>query len=402
MVSIFSSIGCPSFWINYPHNSRYSLAGLIFNASLSTSTSPAKIFKTYHLFPTVLVRMDSFNKPKKYTAISLKTMEPFILQENQGVSYGFRLGSQEFFVETEESLNDWVLHLSKRCVLTHIEEELVFIKIIGKGSSSKVYLAEHIDTRKKFAVKCIAKKILLKHENGLRNLAEEIRIMKEIKHDSIAELYFVYENTKSVYLVMEYLPFGDLYGRISQKKKFDEETTSKFMRNLVLTLEYLHSKHIVHRDLKLENIMMAQENDFEFKIIDFGLAYLSSSTQSTKCGSPGYVAPEMLYNFRYDNKIDIFSAGVIMYILLSGKHPFEARNITNILQKNIECKFSVNKKISEGATEILKFMMEPDPDLRPTASQILEHPWFNISKRPLYSWASGYSELGTVGNINLA
>ena len=201
---------------------------------------------------------------------------------------------------------------------------------------------------------------------------------------------------------MEYLPFGDLYGRIRTKKKFDEETTSKFMRSLVMTLEYLHSKHIVHRDLKLENIMMAQENDFEFKIIDFGLAYLSSATQSTKCGSPGYVAPEMLYNFRYDNKIDIFSAGVIMYILLSGKHPFQARNITNILQKNIECKFTVDKKISEGAAELLNLMMEPDPDLRPTASQILEHPWLNASKRPLYSWVTGYSELGIIGNINLA
>lgn len=397
MVSIFTSFSGSRYWTPYSPYIQSNSSHPTFESKLRTGLS--KVFKIYQINSLRLIQLNSNGSPKKFTNLYWKSFLPFKEVHQEVERFGFKLGKKEFYAESESELEKWMQNLNQRCILDHFEEDFVFISKIGKGSTAKVYLAEHLVSKQQFAVKRISKKQLFQHENGPKNLADEIRILHEIQHENIVKLYSVYESKKTVFLVMEYLPFGNLYQRVLVRGKFSDEISVKFMRNLLLTLEYLHSKSIVHRDLKLENIIMTGEEDFEFKIIDFGLAYLSSATQSSKCGSPGYVAPEILFNIRYDSKIDIFSAGVILYILISGKHPFHARTTRKILQRNIKCEFSLHKNVSKGAAELINYMMEADPELRPSASQLLEHPWINVGKNcNIGSWNTGQSEIGVIGH----
>lgn len=179
---------------------------------------------------------------------------------------------------------------------------------------------------------------------------------------------------------MEYLPEGTLGKRLNKKGKFDEASAKTLIRGLLETLDYLHSKDIVHRDLKLENLMMVNETDHEIKLIDFGLAFKCTCLESSKCGSPGYVAPEIMLNESYDSKVDVFSAGVILYLLLVGKHPFEGRNEKKIMENNILVNYKMSKKLSQGAQEVLRFMLTQDPEMRLSARELLQHSWISGEK----------------------
>lgn len=179
---------------------------------------------------------------------------------------------------------------------------------------------------------------------------------------------------------MEYLPEGTLCKRLNKKEKFDEASAKTLIRGLLETLDYLHKKNIVHRDLKLENLMMVNEEDNEIKLIDFGLAFNCSCVQGSKCGSPGYVAPEIMLSNCYNSKVDVFSAGVVLYLLLVGKHPFEGRNDRKIMENNIMVKYKISKKISMGAQDVVRLMLTQDPELRPSARELLQHPWISSEK----------------------
>lgn len=340
----------------------------------------------YQISTQNLIEFSNFGYVESYLNLSFSIFEPFIEDSLDGEKFGFYLNTNAYYTENKTDLDIIINHIKSSCILTHIEEQLIFIKEIGRGSTSTVYLAQNWERTESFAVKCISK-TSLKKVSALKNLQNEISIMRKIKHPNLAKLHEVYENEEQVYLVMEYLPYGNLLKRVSNNETIKEEKCARFMKSLLETLNYLHANNIVHRDLKLENILMTDELTMEFKIIDFGLAYNSQSFEKRKCGSPGYVAPEMLRDEEYNSKIDIFSTGVILYILLHGEHPFEAGDMNKILKKNLECKYRVNKKISSQVTEFLNIAMEPFPEQRPSALQLLEHPWIN-NKPKMVSVAS--------------
>jgi serine/threonine protein kinase len=292
--------------------------------------------------------------------------------------YGFRINSRDFYVSSAEELDMWMEFMRKKCILNSFDDDFVKIKEIGKGSTATVWMAEELHTRKKYAVKTVNKEHELTKEEEKLHLANEIRILRQLDHPNVAKLFYVYEDSTVVYMVMEYLPFGDLFTEIRKKDRFSEEVAQIFVKKLIETLDFLHTNGIVHRDLKLENIIMACEHQVDFKLIDFGLSYMSHATQSEKCGSPGYMAPEIMYQSRYDNKIDIFSAGVILYIILTGRQPFTGKSADIVLRKNIECNYKLSRKLSAPAKDLIRLMMQPDPEKRPSASQLLEHPWFAL------------------------
>lgn len=142
--------------------------------------------------------------------------------------------------------------------------------------------------------------------------------MRAIDHENIIKLYEVYESDKYIHLVFEYLEGGELFERIKSKGLYQEKDAISVMKNLLLALDYLHQKGIIHRDLKPENLILAsKENDYALKIADFGLASFIAKGESLflRCGSPGYVAPELLEDKGYNTKADIFSAGIILYVM---------------------------------------------------------------------------------------
>jgi serine/threonine protein kinase len=164
--------------------------------------------------------------------------------------------------------------------------------------------------------------------------------MRYVNHPLVLCIHRVYEDLDHIHLVLDHVPGGELFSRIIKRGKFCEQNAAQFASNLLQALDYLHTNGIVHRDLKPENILMTSEtDDTVFQIADFGLAtFISNEVLSLRCGSPGYVAPEILKNKSYGTKVDIFSAGIVMYILLSGRAPFPGRAPDEILQRNKEAK----------------------------------------------------------------
>ena len=169
---------------------------------------------------------------------------------------------------------------------------------------------------------------------------------------------------------MEYVPYGNLLQRINKRKKLKESDVVKFAKEMVEILEFLHSNFILHRDLKLENILMVSKiNDFEFKLADFGLACYLDKETNTRSGSPGYLAPELFQRAgRCTPKADMFSFGIIVYTLLTGVSPFRGNSRNAILDKNIKCiidyKPSLFKEISNEAKGFLKDLLNSHPNER--------------------------------------
>ena len=210
-------------------------------------------------------------------------------------------------------------------------------------------------------------------------------MLRNITHDNVIQLYETYETTKYIHLLLPYLQGGELFEKIKSKGLYRESDARPVMQNFISALEYLHSKNIVHRDLKPENLLLAsKENNWDLKIADFGLATIiedPTKKLTLRCGSPGYVAPELLREKGYDCMSDMFSVGVIFYIILTGRPLFKGNTPEEILDKNMRCDYQFSDRqwenISESAKDLVLKLLKESPDERITASNALLHPWFS-------------------------
>ncbi|KAM3137303.1 hypothetical protein pb186bvf_010673 [Paramecium bursaria] len=270
----------------------------------------------------------------------------------------------------QESRDKWILYLKQTCILNVYRESYVNLKVLGKGTFAKVLLAERKQDKKQFAVKTFMKS----QDKYKLSLLNEINVLRVCDHPNIIKLYEIHESQEYIYMIMELLEGGELYETIIKNGSFQEKIIAKIMFKIFDALEYLHKRQIMHRDLKPENIVL-KDQDYDIKLVDFGLAAFFNSDQSSKrCGTPGYVAPEILEDQKYDEKVDVFSAGVILYVLLSGTSPFYAENLDDILEKNRECNIDFQiKGVSKEAKELLQLTLSPDPKQRISATQALNH-----------------------------
>jgi len=231
-------------------------------------------------------------------------------------------------------------------------------------------------------VKCINKKKV--EGDDIRLLKREIRIMKKLNHAHVLKLYEVYEFEDSFYLVMELVKGKELFDKIVQRGMYSERDAAHIISQVLSAVEYLHRNGIAHRDLKPENLLSTGEGENEIvKIADFGFAKSFAGEEGqilmTSCGSPGYVAPEILTAESYDKSVDMWSVGVIIYILLSGYPPFYADSAPALFKKIMDVKYdfddSVWDDISDSAKDLIKHLLVKDPNDRFTATQCLEHEW---------------------------
>ena len=196
-------------------------------------------------------------------------------------------------------------------------------KIIGKGKYAQVNLALSSDSQQEFAIKSMEKYKIIQCVRTFESLFSEIDVLRELDHKGIIKLFCVYESDSHIHLIMEYLKGGELFDHIQNCTAFTEKEAIEIMRNIIDAVAFIHSKGIIHRDIKPENIIMVyilnrntEHKCFDLKIADFGLAnFLTSTNEFMKCGSPGYVAPEIWSEKGYGSKADIFSCGIIMYVL---------------------------------------------------------------------------------------
>ncbi|KAK1906835.1 Calcium/calmodulin-dependent protein kinase type 1D [Dissostichus eleginoides] len=250
-----------------------------------------------------------------------------------------------------------------------------------QGAFSEVVLAQERLTSRMFAVKCIPKKALKGKESSIEN---EIAVLRKIKHENIVALEDIYESPDHLYLIMQLVSGGELFDRIVEKGFYTEKDASTLIRQVLDAVNYLHKMGIVHRDLKPENLLYFNPQD-ESKIMisDFGLSKMEGSgdVMSTACGTPGYVAPEVLAQKPYSKAVDCWSIGVIAYILLCGYPPFYDENDSKLFEQILKADYEFDTPywddISDSAKDFIGSLMEKDPEKRFTCDQALRHPWIS-------------------------
>ena len=265
------------------------------------------------------------------------------------------------------------------------------IKQLGKGGYGKVYEVKNKKTNEIRACKHLSK---LNMKN-IEKFEREINILINSDHPNIIKIYEIYESQRSLYLVMEECKGGEIFDRIIEhiqsKTMYSEKDAAEMLQQVMSAIEYCHNNGICHRDLKPENLLYLKqgaEKDNPIKVIDFGLSQIISPEKKlkTKVGTAYYVAPEILQG-NYTEKCDIWSAGVILYIFLSGDPPFNGPSDAVIYGKIAEMKFNFPEKkwknISNDAKDLIMHMIAPEKE-RYTAKEVLQHPWFkNASNVPL-------------------
>ncbi|XP_033844361.1 MAP/microtubule affinity-regulating kinase 3a isoform X8 [Periophthalmus magnuspinnatus] len=257
------------------------------------------------------------------------------------------------------------------------------LKTIGKGNFAKVKLARHILTGREVAIKIIDKTQL--NPNSLQKLFREVRIMKILNHPNIVKLFEVIETERTLYLVMEYASGGEVFDYLVAHGRMKEKEARAKFRQIVSAVQYCHQKHIVHRDLKAENLLL--DADMNIKIADFGFSneFTMGNKLDTFCGSPPYAAPELFQGKKYDGpEVDVWSLGVILYTLVSGSLPFDGQNLKELRERVLRGKYRIPFYMSTDCENLLKRFLVLNPGKRGTLevredaqNQIMKDRWIN-------------------------
>ncbi|WVQ91456.1 hypothetical protein IAS59_005254 [Cryptococcus gattii] len=266
-------------------------------------------------------------------------------------------------------------------------------RTIGKGSSGRVKIAKHAVTGKYAAIKIVPKGLILnsrmsmseagaKADKVLLGIEREIVIMKLIDHPNVLNLYDVWETSSELYLIMEYVPGGELFDYLVKRGRLPVSEALHYFQQIIFAVDYCHRFNICHRDLKPENLLL--DKDKNIKVADFGMAAWEAGERmlETSCGSPHYASPEIVAGRAYHgSSSDIWSCGIILFALLTGRLPFDDDNIRSLLQKVKIGIFEMPDEIKDPARDLLRRMLEKDPERRITMPEILSHPFF-VSRPP--------------------
>ena len=250
---------------------------------------------------------------------------------------------------------------------------------LGSGAYAVAKKIVHKETGEEYAVKIIQKKHLEQRERD--RLTMETNILKRVRHPNIIALKAVCETDDELFLIMELAEGGELFEHIVNQGAYSEDVAIDITLQIVSAVAYLHDLNIVHRDIKPENILLKRKGTLELKLADFGLSKMFDATvrMQTTCGSPGYVAPEVLTDDLYGREVDMWSVGVIAYVLLSGFPPFYSENIKELFQQIMIAKYDFPPQywstVSDPAKDFVRKLLVRNPASRMSAQMALDHPW---------------------------
>nr|XP_057911200.1 aurora kinase A [Doryrhamphus excisus] len=255
---------------------------------------------------------------------------------------------------------------------------------LGKGKFGNVYLARERETKFILALKVLFKKQLEKAgvEHQLRR---EVEIQSHLRHPNILRLYGYFHDESRVYLILEYAPKGELFSELQRCGHFPEVQSATYIMELADALNYCHSRKVIHRDIKPENLLLGANG--ELKIADFGWSvHAPSSRRSTLCGTLDYLPPEMIEGRTHDEKVDLWSLGVLCYEFLVGKPPFETRSHEDTYRRisRVEYTYPAQSNIGAGAKDLISRLLKHNPAHRLPIHGVLSHPWVlqNSTKKP--------------------
>ncbi|XXG50707.1 hypothetical protein AAC387_Pa02g4656 [Persea americana] len=258
-------------------------------------------------------------------------------------------------------------------------------RTIGEGTFAKVKFARNSETQEPVALKILDREKVLKHKM-VEQISREIATMKLIKHPNVVQLYEVMGSKTKIFIVLEFITGGELFDKIVNDGRMREDEARRYFHQLINAVDYCHSRGVYHRDLKPENLLLDVCGNL--KISDFGLSALSQQMKDdgllhTTCGTPNYVAPEVLNDRGYDGATaDLWSCGVILFVLLAGYLPFDDSNLMNLYKKISAAEFTCPSWLSFGARKFLTRILDPTPMTRITIPEILEDEWFKKGYKP--------------------
>ncbi|KAK6151608.1 hypothetical protein DH2020_014243 [Rehmannia glutinosa] len=254
-------------------------------------------------------------------------------------------------------------------------------RLLGHGTFAKVYHARNLQTGKSVAMKVVGKEKVIR-VGMMEQVKREISVMKMMHHPNIVELHEVMASKTKIYFAMEYVRGGELFAKIA-RGRLREEAARNYFQQLISAIDFCHSRGVYHRDLKPENLLL--DEDGKLKVTDFGLSAFSDHLRQdgllhTTCGTPAYVAPEVIGKKGYDGaKADIWSCGVILYVLLAGYLPFQDDNIVNMYRKIYRGDFKCPPWFSPESRKLITKMLDPNPSTRITIAKIMDSSWFKKS-----------------------
>ncbi|KAM0937261.1 putative protein kinase CAMK-CAMKL-CHK1 family [Dioscorea sansibarensis] len=217
-------------------------------------------------------------------------------------------------------------------------------------------------------------------------IKREIATMKLIRHPNVIRMHEVMASKTTIYLVLEFVTGGELFDKITSHGRFREVEARKYFQQLINAVDYCHSRGVFHRDLKPENLLL--DSSGILKVSDFGLSALPQQVREdgllhTTCGTPNYVAPEVISDKGYDGaKADLWSCGVILFVLMAGYLPFEDSNLASLYKKIFKADFTCPSWFSTSAKKLIKRILDPNPETRITISEVLENDWFKKGYQP--------------------
>jgi len=257
----------------------------------------------------------------------------------------------------------------------NINNNYVVYKQIGEGKFGEVFLGMKKETKEYVAIKSICKYHLIRSKV---DISIEIGVLERVKnHDNLINLIEVIDNNDKHFIITEYCPGGDLYKKMQEQenKRFSEIMVTKYLKQIIPAIKYLHSLNIIHRDIKPENIVLVKDD--KIKICDFGWSVLDNESKISFCGTLDYLSPEMVNSKPHDHRVDIWSLGVLTYELLTGNPPFMSythkTTYINILDLNYVFPHFISDKAKNFITGILKI----NPDERMSLDEMLEHPFLH-------------------------
>ncbi|KND01960.1 CAMK/CAMK1 protein kinase [Spizellomyces punctatus DAOM BR117] len=256
-------------------------------------------------------------------------------------------------------------------------------QMLGTGAFSEVRIGVERGNGKKHAIKIIDKS-KCKGKEGM--IDTEVKILQQVRHENIIQLYEMYENESKICLVMELVTGGELFDDIVKRGKYTEVDCARIVHKVLLAIDYLHSLGIVHRDLKPENLLLSDKSKRpKIMISDFGLSKIFNDEEvmKTACGTPGYVAPEVLRRQGYGKEVDLWSLGVITYILLCGYPPFYDQNNVELFKLIMAGQYRFDhpwwEPVSDVAKDFIRKLLVLNPRERATAAQALQHPFITLN-----------------------
>ncbi|CAD8060970.1 unnamed protein product [Paramecium sonneborni] len=266
-------------------------------------------------------------------------------------------------------------------------EDFIFTKVVGRGSFGKVMLVQHKMTKKNYAMKILRKDIIQEKGQQVHTMNER-QILEVAQHPFIVQLHYAFQTPEKLYLVTDFLVGGELFYHLRKSKKFSEDRMKLYAAELILALDYLHQKGIIYRDLKPENILIGA--DGHIKLTDFGLSRINlkeGERTYTFCGTPEYLAPEILLGQGHDQSADWWSLGALMYEMIAGAPPFYSKEKGIMFRDRLEKQIEMKPWFSENVSNLLTGLLINDPNKRITIQQIKSHPFFGS-----LSWDDVYNK----------